>query len=75
MTKTYPNRLSTHLIRSTARRAQHRYERLQDEARNEMAPYHAQAILQCASLGIGPNDKIEVQRAVHERGKWRVVAV
>lgn len=67
------HRLSTHLIRRTARDAQNHYETLQVEASGE-GPSSEYARKALAHLGIGLTDRIDVERAKYERGKWVVIA-
>lgn len=67
------HRLSTHLIRRTARNAQAHYEQLQYEGTLEgAAGEYARKVL--ASLGVSLDAAIKVERAKYERGKWVVIA-
>lgn len=67
------HRLSTHLIRRTARQAQVHYETLQDHA-DEQGPGGEFARAAMAQLGIAKTSAIRVERAKYERGKWVVIA-
>jgi hypothetical protein len=67
------HRLSTHLIRRTARNALRHYEQLQYDATiDSEAGEQARKLL--VELGIGLDQPIKVERTTVERGKWRVVA-
>jgi hypothetical protein len=67
------HRLSTHLIRRTARNAQKHYEQLQYEATIEgVAGEYARR--QLVDLGVGLDAVVKVEKAKYERGKWVVIA-
>lgn len=68
------HRLSTHLLRRTARAAQRHYENLQAEAQTLDGPAGEYARRMLVDLGVGLTQQIKVERTTIERGKWRVVA-